>query len=303
MCLKFTYVVDATLSHQLDSLLFGRASLAGALSSSITNVHRSFDGGPATPYSPQYGLRVHLFGSLTYSNLNPCTTSATTSGALYFAGLFCRKLPSRISLARSVAWKFETEDYIFHWSLGSHVHACLRVYDRKDEDFHDDTMQQWSVMAWILEENGSTRDTLQLPEQVMEFRKSKLGEDYPGTLQSTNGLAIQYGEAGQRAEALQLTEQVVRLRKNKLGENHPETLQSMENLAVHCSGAGRRAEALELAEQVVGFRKNKLSKDHLETLASMHSLAVLYGRARRRAEARNPPRLPASRANRAKLTI
>jgi hypothetical protein len=43
-------------------------------------------------------------------------------------------------------------------------------------------------------------------ERVVYLQKTKLGEDYPNTLNSVYNLAIWYSEAGRRAEALQLTE-------------------------------------------------------------------------------------------------
>jgi ABC-type uncharacterized transport system ATPase component len=76
--------------------------------------------------------------------------------------------------------------------------------------------QEWSVMALILRENGSTWDAVRLSEQVVKLCKSKLGEHHLDTLMSTHNLAIWYSKAGRRDEALQLTEQLVALRKSKL---------------------------------------------------------------------------------------
>jgi hypothetical protein len=75
-----------------------------------------------------------------------------------------------------------------------------------------------------------TWDALELTEQVVQLRKTKLGEAHPDTLTSMHNLAVDYSEAGRRSEALQLAEHVVQLRKTKLGEDHPDTLTSMELL-------------------------------------------------------------------------
>jgi tetratricopeptide (TPR) repeat protein len=186
----------------------------------------------------------------------------------------CRRAVS--VLAGSVEWKFETEDYTFRWSFLSHVHACLWVYDGKDEEFDDDTMHEWSVMALILGENGSTRDALQLTQQVVELRKSKLGEDHPEILGLMHNLAIWYSKTGRRDEALKLTRQVVELCKSKLGDDHPDILRLMHNLAIWYSETGRRNEALKLTQQVVELYKSKLGDDHLNTLWLMHNLAIQY---------------------------
>lgn len=85
--------------------------------------------------------------------------------------------------------KFDTEDYAFRLSLVSRVYARFRVYDRTNQGFDDYPMQEWSVTTLILEEKGSTRDALQLTEQVVRFQKSKLGEDHPDTLRTMELLA------------------------------------------------------------------------------------------------------------------
>ena len=183
----------------------------------------------------------------------------------------CRRAVSL--LARSIKWEYMTEDYTFRRSLLSHIHACLRMRDHRNQDFDDNEMQEWSKLALVLGENSWTRDALGMTEQVVQLRKTKLGEDHPDTLCSMHNLAVWYSEAGRRPEALQLTEQVVQLSKTKLGEDHPNTLSSMHALAVWYSEAGRRPEALQLTEQVVQLRKTKLGEDHPDTLASMKLLA------------------------------
>ena len=44
-------------------------------------------------------------------------------------------------------------------------------------------------MALVLGENGSTQDAIRLLERVVALRKSKLGEEHPDTLASTQLLA------------------------------------------------------------------------------------------------------------------
>jgi tetratricopeptide (TPR) repeat protein len=195
----------------------------------------------------------------------------------------CRRAISL--LTRSVKWEFKTADYAFRRSLVSHVHACLRFHDYRNQEFDDNKWQNWLTLGLILGENGWTSEALQLTEQVVQLQKAKLGEDHPDTIQSMHSLAIYYSKAGRRQEALQLTEQVVQFRKAKLGEDHPDTLRSMHNLAIGYSEAGRRPEALQLTEQVVQLQKAKLGEDHPDTIQSMHSLAIHYSEAGRLSEA------------------
>ena len=92
-------------------------------------------------------------------------------------------------LARSVNWDFKTEDYTFRKSLVSHAHACLRFHDHRNRDFNDNKLHEWSTLALILGENGWTWDALKLTERVVQLRKTKLGDEHPDTLISTEWLA------------------------------------------------------------------------------------------------------------------
>ena len=195
----------------------------------------------------------------------------------------CRRAVSL--LADSVEWRFKAEDYDFRRLLVSHVHACLRVYKDTDEEIDDKRIEVLDVMELILGENGWIQDAVQLVEQVVTLRKSKLGEDHPDTLSSLHNLANRYSETGRQDEALKLTEQVVALYKSKLGEDHPDTLSSLDSLAIQYSETGRQDEALKLTEQVITLRKGKLGENHPDTLSSMHNLANLYSKTGRQDEA------------------
>ena len=126
---------------------------------------------------------------------------------------------------------------------------------------------------------GRQAEAIQLTEQVVKLRKSKLGDDHPDTLTSMHNLAVQYSEVGRRAEALQLTELVLELFKNKLGNNHPKTLASMHNLAIDYSETGRETEALLLTEQLSTIRKNKLARDHQDGFDERSFVDSAYGTA------------------------
>ena len=192
-------------------------------------------------------------------------------------------------LTASVEWEFKTENYTFRRTLVSHVHEFLRLRDQHGEIDDENKIQNWPTLALILEENGCTRNALQLTEEVLTLRKSLLGDDHSDTLTSMNGLAIQYSKAGRLTEALQLMEEVLTLRKSILGKEHPDTLTSMNGLAIQYSKAGRLTEALQLMEEVLtlrkSMRKSLLGKEHPDTLTSMNGLAIQYSKAGRLVEA------------------
>ncbi|OGE46802.1 hypothetical protein PENARI_c107G06786 [Penicillium arizonense] len=74
-----------------------------------------------------------------------------------------------------------------------------------------------------LDVQGRWEEAEQLDVQVIETRKTKLGEDHPSTLTSMANLASTYRNQGRWEEAEQLEVQVMETRKTKLGEDHPET--------------------------------------------------------------------------------
>lgn len=188
-------------------------------------------------------------------------------------------------LARSVAWKFQTEDYSFRRSLVPHVHACLQVCMYDYEAAGRQIMWECVVLVLVLGENGSTVDAIRLLEPVVTQYRSKLGKMHPDTLRLVHSLALRYSEAGRGGEALWLLEQVVALRKEVLGEDHPDTLRSMYSLAVRYDRAGQGNKTLQLMKQVVALQANKLGEEHSDTLESMHNMAGRYGEAGRQGEA------------------
>jgi hypothetical protein len=66
---------------------------------------------------------------------------------------------------------------------------------------------------------------------VIEMKKTKLGADYPSTLDSIANLVAIYRNQGRWDEAEELLVQVIETKKTKLGADHPDTLDSMANLA------------------------------------------------------------------------
>ncbi|KAJ5393627.1 uncharacterized protein N7487_011268 [Penicillium crustosum] len=143
----------------------------------------------------------------------------------------------------------------------------------------------WNTLARVHYDEGRWEAAEQLELQVMETRKTKLGEDHPDTLTSMANLASTYRNQGRWEEAEQLFVQVIETRKTKLGEDHPSTLTSIANLASTFWNQGRWEEAEQLEVQVIETRKTKLGEDHPDTLNSMAHLAFIWKSAGHDAEA------------------
>ncbi|KAF1938025.1 kinesin light chain 3 [Clathrospora elynae] len=110
--------------------------------------------------------------------------------------------------------------------------------------------------------------------QVLERRKTVLGEEHPDTLNGMANLASTYGNQGRWKEDEDLEVQVMERRKRVLGEEHPDTLTSMANLALVYKNQGRWKEAHDV-----------FGEEHRSTLVSMANLASSYREQRRWKEA------------------
>jgi tetratricopeptide (TPR) repeat protein len=141
----------------------------------------------------------------------------------------------------------------------------------------DDNNEERLVLAWkcarTLYSNGRYKEAKKLFVQVIETRKTKLGEDHPSTLTSKANLASTYWNQGRWDDAEKLFVQVMETSKTKLGEDHPDTLTSIANLASTYRNQGRWDDAKKLEVQVMETRKTKLGEDHPSTLTSIANLA------------------------------
>ncbi|KAJ5975379.1 hypothetical protein N7481_009086 [Penicillium waksmanii] len=165
--------------------------------------------------------------------------------------------------------------------LFSHVKSAMSQRPNSLE-----SLEQWATLlfkgactnmvatAYWLE--GRWEESEQLEVQVMETRKTKLGEDHPSTLSSIDNLASTYWKQGRWEEAEQLQVHVIEMSKVTLGEDHPDTLTSMANLTATYWSQGRWEEAEQLEVQVLHTRKKTLGEDHPDTLRSIGNLALTY---------------------------
>ncbi|KAJ5429553.1 hypothetical protein N7491_006569 [Penicillium cf. griseofulvum] len=138
------------------------------------------------------------------------------------------------------------------------------------------SLKSSAMLAEAYSLEGRWEEAEQLEVQVMETRKTKLGDDHPDTLTSMANLASTYRNQGRWEEASQLEVQVMETRKMKLGEDYPDTLMSMANMASTYWNQGRWEEAEQLGLQVMETRKQVLGDDHPDTLTSMANLASTY---------------------------
>ena len=92
--------------------------------------------------------------------------------------------------------------------------------------------------------------------QVIETRKTVLGQEHPDTLTSMSNLALTYQSQGRWKEAEELEVQVMQTSLTVLGEEHPDTL------ALTFKGQGRDEEAMVLMEECTRIQKPVLGPEH-----------------------------------------
>ena len=88
--------------------------------------------------------------------------------------------------------------------------------------------------------------------QVMESRKTKLGEKHPSTLTSMNNLAFTWKGQGREAKATHLMDKWVQSRERVLGINHADTFSSSDTVI------GWRSEAVSV-DDVSSIENDRLS--------------------------------------------
>jgi tetratricopeptide (TPR) repeat protein len=139
--------------------------------------------------------------------------------------------------------------------------------------------------AMALCSDGQFKAAKELFVQVIETRRSVLGEEHLDTLTSIVNLASTYRNQGQWREAEELQVQVIETTKRILSDEHPHTLTSISNLTLTYMNQRRWREAEELQVQVIETRKRVLGDEHPNTLGSIHNLAATYMSQRRWREA------------------
>lgn len=89
------------------------------------------------------------------------------------------------------------------------------------EKWRQNALDSTGMLAIAYRLDGRWKEAEQLEVQVMETRKTKLGDDHSSTLTSMANLASTYLKQGRWEEAEQLEVQVMEMSKTKLGDDHP----------------------------------------------------------------------------------
>jgi hypothetical protein len=74
------------------------------------------------------------------------------------------------------------------------------------------------------------KEAERLEVQVMEMRKTKLGNEHPDTLTSMASLALTWKASGKTADAIDLLRDCLAKQKHTVGINHPHAVSNFETL-------------------------------------------------------------------------
>ncbi|EEA27372.1 kinesin light chain, putative [Talaromyces marneffei ATCC 18224] len=144
------------------------------------------------------------------------------------------------------------------------------------EDEFQDKNERFIDLVWkvgnCLYADGRYNEAEKLFVQVMEIRKTVLGDEHPDTLTSILNLASTYWNQGQWNEAEKLFMQVMEIRKTVLGDEHPDTLTSMHNLAYTWQCQGKLHNAVSLMKECTDLRNKILGPNHPHSISSCRAL-------------------------------
>jgi tetratricopeptide (TPR) repeat protein len=154
-------------------------------------------------------------------------------------------------------------------------HALKAVGWLEAEGFNDQAPSLLARIGIYYWQQGRSEEAEELEVQVLELRKSVLGEKHPDTILAMANLASTWQQQGRSDEAEQLEVQVLELQKSVLGEKHPATITAMANLTSTWWQQGRSDEAEQLEVQVLELRKSVLGEKHPATITAMANLTLI----------------------------
>jgi serine/threonine protein kinase/tetratricopeptide (TPR) repeat protein len=138
------------------------------------------------------------------------------------------------------------------------------------------TLNTQNSLAVLLVERGKADEAIPLFEDVVKWRKAKLGPDHAHTLATMDNLANAYRTVGRLPDALPLFEETLACMREKLTTNHPDTLTAMNNMAVAYGDAGKLHEQVAMLENCVEAARKVFGPDSPGTLTGMNNLARAY---------------------------
>ena len=155
-------------------------------------------------------------------------------------------------------------------------HALKAIACEEAEGYDDQAPLLLAHVGMYYWQQGRSDEAEKLDVQVLELRKSVLGEKHLDTITAMANLASTWWQQGRSDEAVKLQVQVLELQKSVLGEKHPNTITAMANLASTWRQQGRSDEAEKLQVQVLELRKSVLGEKHPDTIGAMANLASTW---------------------------
>ncbi|RDW57304.1 hypothetical protein BP5796_12754 [Coleophoma crateriformis] len=138
----------------------------------------------------------------------------------------------------------------------------------------------WEARATLLDKIGRCQESIGqykvaegIYRDVLELRRSKLGENNPSTLISMSDIGGALSGQGKYADAENIHRETLALQEKVLGKEHPDTLTSMNELGGALSGQGKYADAEHIHRETLALREKVLGKEHPGTLTSMSNVA------------------------------
>ena len=134
-------------------------------------------------------------------------------------------------------------------------------------------------------QDGRYEEAYVLGEQVVELRRTALGEKHPGYVKSLNNLGALYQFQGHYDKAEPLLVEAYEITRDFFEADHPDHAIALNNLAAFYVTQQRYGEAEPLHLQALKIRRKVFGEDHPDYISSLSNLAFLYYTDQRYAEA------------------
>lgn len=155
------------------------------------------------------------------------------------------------------------------------IERRLDVLARVDGEQEDAALSTLSHLAVLYRDQGNLPKARLVLEQLLEARRSRLGDEHPETLVVMSALGVALTDLGEYGAAQELHERVLSVRRRTLTDDHPSTLSSMVHLAIMLEMQGDLPAAGLLYVEALDGRKRVLGTEHPDTLWSMSKFAEI----------------------------
>jgi tetratricopeptide (TPR) repeat protein/predicted Ser/Thr protein kinase len=132
-----------------------------------------------------------------------------------------------------------------------------------------------SATAEIRRVRGESKEAIRMQKQVLDIRRSRLGDAHPDVAAAHANLGIAFWKAGDLEAALEHARRAMTLFGTSHGEHHPNFASALNLEASILFMRGKNTEALAGFERVVDIRSSTLGPGHFHVAGALSNVAII----------------------------